>query len=79
MNEVTHKQTTRVIRCTPENAKAMAATVKAWPELHSLVQGLQSQKLFPGLRNLQITVTGNEEFVAKGLDAVNELNAAKAV
>ena len=73
------KVSKKVIRCTPENAKAMAGVVKNWPELHALVQDLQAQDLFPGLRNLQITLTGSEAFTAKGLDAVNEINATKAV
>lgn len=73
------KDSKRVIRCTPENAKAMAGVVKNWPELHSLVQSLQAQDLFPGLRNMQITLTGSAAFTAKGLDAVNEINATKAV
>lgn len=73
------KDSKRVIRCTPENAKAMAGVVKNWPELHALVQTLQAQDLFPGLRAMQITITGSAEAVAKGLDAVNEINAAKAV
>ena len=69
----------RVIRCTPENAKEMAAVVKAWPELHSLVQSLQAQNLFPGLRNLQITMTGNADQVAKGLGALLPPNATEPV
>lgn len=69
----------KVIRCTPENAAAMQQAVKAWPELHALVQDLQAQNLFPGLRALQITLTGNEQFVAKGLAAVAEINATRAV
>ena len=73
------KDSKKVIRCTPENAKAMAVVVKNWPELHALVQTLQAQDLFPGLRAMQITITGSAEAVAKGLDAVNEINAAKAV
>ena len=77
MNE--GKDNKRVIRCTPDNAKAMAGVVKNWPELHALVQSLQAQGLFPGLRNLQITLTGSAAFTAKGLDAVNKINATKAV
>ncbi len=72
-------QTSRTIRCTPENARAMQQAVKAWPELHALVQDLQAQDLFPGLRALSITVTGSEALVDKGLDAVAEINATRAV
>jgi len=69
----------RTIRCTPENARAMAAAVKAWPELHTLVQDLQAQNLFPGLRSLQITLTGPDALLDKGIAAVAEINASRAV
>jgi hypothetical protein len=68
-------QATRTIRCTPENAREMQQMVKAWPALHALVQDLQAQDLFPGLRALTVTVTGAPELVAKGLSAVAEINA----
>jgi hypothetical protein len=71
------KPRTRTIRCTPENAAEMQRMVKNWPELHALVQHLQSQDLFPGLRALSVTLTGPESFLAKGIGAVNEINAAK--
>lgn len=71
------KHRTRTIRCTPDNAREMQQMVKQWPDLHALVQGLQEQDLFPGLRNLTVTLTGPESFVARGIDAVNELNASK--
>jgi hypothetical protein len=70
-------QASRTIRCTPDNAREMQQTVKNWPELHALVQHLQAQDFFPGLRALSITLTGPESFVAGGLDAVNGLNASK--
>lgn len=60
----------RVIACTEENAPQMRAVVRQWPQLHSLVTGLQAQGLFPGLRSLQITLTGSEAVVGKGLDAL---------
>ena len=69
----------RVIRCTQDNAREMQQAVKAWPELHALVQHLQAQDLFPGMRGLTITLTGSAELVGKGLAAVAEINAAKAV
>ena len=69
----------KVIRCTPENARDMQQAVKAWPELHALVQHLQEQDLFPGLRALSITLTGSEALVGKGLAAVAEINATRAV
>ena len=69
----------KVIRCTPDNAAAMQQAVKAWPELHALVQALQAQDLFPGLRALQITLTGDAATVGKGLAAVAQINATRAV
>jgi hypothetical protein len=66
---------TRTIRCTPENAAQMQQVVKNWPELHNLVKSLQEQNLFPGLRNLQITITGSETTCAKGLGALLPENA----
>lgn len=65
---------TRRIRCTPENAAHMQKVVKNWPELHSLVQSLQTQNLFPGLRALEITLTGSENSCAKGLGAITPQN-----
>lgn len=55
----------------------MAATVKAWPQLHDLVKSLQAQDLFPGLRALQITLTGDQTFINGGLAAVRQINAPK--
>lgn len=60
----------RVIRCTPENAPQMQQVVKNWPELHALVKDLQAANLFPGLRGLQITLSGPPEYVGKGLAAL---------
>lgn len=70
-------QATRTIRCTPDNAAQMQQMVKQWPDMHRLVQHLQEQDFFPGLRGLSVTLTGPESFVARGMDAVNELNASK--
>lgn len=67
-----------VIRCTPENAGEMRALVQRWPELNALVKSLQAQGLFPGLRALQITLTGDEQQVAKGLAGVMPQNASSA-
>ena len=69
----------KVIRCTPDNARQMQHTVKAWPELHALVQTLQAQGIFPGLRALSITLEGSAAFVGGGLAAVDAINATKAV
>ena len=68
---------TRTIRCTPDNAREMQQMVKQWPQLHDLVQNLQSQGMFPGLRGLSVTLTGPQEFVAGGIGAINQLNAPK--
>ena len=67
---------TRRIRCTPENAAEFAQTVKEWPELHALAKDLHAKGLLPGLRNVQITITGAPQEVAKGLAAVRVQNAA---
>ena len=67
---------TRRIRCTPENAAEFAQTVKEWPELHDLAKNLHAKGLLHGLRNVQITITGAQEEVEKGLAAVREQNAA---
>ncbi len=68
----------RTIRCTAENAKEFQELVKADPELLALVQGLQAQNLFPGLRGLSVTVTGDEKTLAKGLGAWPAQNAPQA-
>lgn len=77
MGETTKPAATRTIRCTPDNAADMQRMVKAWPELHALVQHLQAQDMFPGLRGLSVTLTGPESFVAQGLGAMDQLNAPK--
>lgn len=69
---------TRVIRCTEENVTEFRQVVKAWPELYDLVKGLQEQNLFPGLRAMQITLTGSAEHVGKGLAALLPENAPVA-
>lgn len=68
----------KTIACTPENAAQMQRLVRAWPELHALVQSLQAQELFPGLRSLSITLTGSDEHVARGLGALLPENAPEA-
>lgn len=69
----------KMIACTPANQREMAAAAKAWPELHALVKDLQANGLFPGLRAMRIKLTCSEEFVAQGLGAVAQINAAKPV
>lgn len=64
----------RVIACTEANAAQMREVVKQWPQLNALVKGLQAQGVFPGLRGMQITLTGSEATVAKGLDALTGEN-----
>lgn len=73
------KQVKRVIHCTPENAAEMRDLVKRWPQLDTLVHSLQGQGVFPGLRGLQITLTGTDEWVAQGLSAVASENTPKGV
>jgi len=55
----------------------MQQMVKQWPELHALVQHLQAQDLFPGLRALTVTLKGSEALLGKGLAAVAEINATR--
>lgn len=69
----------RVITCTQANHKEMVEAVKAWPDLHAMVQHLQSQDLFPGLRAMRITLTGDDQLLAQGLGAISTINATKAV
>lgn len=71
-------QATALIRCTPENAGEMRDLVQRWPELNALVRSLQAQGLFPGLRALQIRLTGDEKQVAKGLPGVMAENPSIA-
>lgn len=66
---------TRHIRATPDDAAALRALVQRWPELHALVQQLQAAQLFPGLRSLQISLTGAPQWVAQGLGAPLPENA----
>ncbi len=61
--------TTRTITTTPDNAKQVQQLVKADPQLHALVQSLQAQGLFPGLRAVTFHLTGTPEHCAQGLDA----------
>lgn len=72
------KEEKRVIACTPENAAHMREVIKQWPALHGLVSGLQAQGLFPGLRDLQITLSGSAEVVDKGLHALTGENGMLA-
>jgi hypothetical protein len=65
----------KTILCTPENAAQFQRVVRAWPQLHATVLALQAQNLFPGLRAVEITLTGSEEHCAKGLGALMPENA----
>ena len=73
--EAPEKKVERVIRCTPDNAPEFRDLVKRWPELNDLVRSLQAQGLFPGLRAMQIRLTGREEWVGKGVAAIQAENA----
>lgn len=68
----------RKISCTPENVEDFRAMVQRWPELAAMVRALQAQNLFPGLRAMQITLTGGENTLAKGLAAIPLQNAPEA-
>jgi hypothetical protein len=69
---------TRTIACTPANAAQFQQLVKSWPELHALVQSLQAQDLFPGLRGLSATLSGPPDVLAQGLAAILPQNAPQA-
>ena len=69
---------TRRIAITPDNAAQARALVQRWPALDSLVRSLQAADMFPGLRCLTVTLTGPEEWVGKGLAAVQPQNAPQA-
>lgn len=68
----------KVIRCTEENAPEFKQALRDWPELGTLCRDLMAQGVFPGLRGLQITLTGTKEGVAQGLGAIPALIASKA-
>lgn len=72
------RNTSRVIRCTEVNAHEFKALIRRWPELRTLVLALQAADLFPGLRGMQLTLTGAPEWVGKGLAAVGPEIAAVA-
>lgn len=69
---------TRVIRCDESNAAEFAELVNGWPELKALVRRLRADDLFPGLRGMQVTLSGTPECVAKGLAAIGPENALVA-
>lgn len=68
----------RTIKCTAANAAEFQALVKNDPELLGLVQALQAQGVFPGLRGLSVTVSGAPEVLALGLGAWPAQNAPGA-
>lgn len=70
---------TRVFTPAPETAGEFRAVIRAWPELHALVQQLQAVNLFPGLRGLQIAVTGAPGTLDAGLVAAVQKNAPQAL
>ncbi len=72
------EQARKTIPCTQDNAREVRALMARWPELDGLVRGLHQAGLIDGLRSVQITLTGDEKFVAKGLGAVKEENAPQA-
>ena len=72
------EQAQKTICCTQENAPEVRALMGRWPELDGLVRGLHQAGLIDGLRSVQITLTGAENFVAQGLAAVKAENAPQA-
>ncbi len=75
MDEVIEKAARRTIAATPDNAADLRAFIRRWPDLHALVQDLQADGLFPGLRGVQIRLVGAPEWVAQGLAAPLPENA----
>ena len=72
------EQAQQKIRCTQENAHEVRALMARWPEFGGLVRSLHKGGLIDGLRSVQITLTGSQEFVANGLAAVRPENAPQA-
>lgn len=74
----------KTIRCTEANAKEFQDLVKSDAELLNLVQQLQAQtapdgrSMFPGLRAMSVTLTGDEKTLAKGLGAWPSKNGSEA-
>ncbi len=68
----------RTIRCSEANTAEFLALVNGWPELKALVRSLRALDLFPGLRGLQITLSGPREWVALGVAAVGVERGALA-
>lgn len=57
----------RTIRCSEANTAEFLALVNGWPELKALVRSLRALDLLPGLRGLQVTLTGPREHVGTGV------------
>ncbi len=55
------------VRCTADNVADFRALVAAWPELKTQVFDLQQQNLFPGLRAMQVRLSGEPEQLRAGL------------
>ena len=72
------EQAQQKIRCTQENAHEVRALMARWPEFGGLVRSLHKGGLIDGLRSVQITLTGSQEFVANGLASVRAENAPQA-
>ncbi|MBB6578459.1 hypothetical protein HNP33_002541 [Comamonas odontotermitis] len=58
------------VRCTESNAADFRQLVSEWPSLAATVASLQKQGLFPGLRGMQITLTGDQQFVDGGVGSL---------
>ena len=69
------EQARKTIRCTQDNAHEVRALMARWPEFGGLVRSLHKGGLIDGLRSVQITLTGSENFMTQGLAAVKAENA----
>lgn len=65
---------TQAIACTPENKAEFRAAIRRWPEVDALMLDLHAQGFLPGLRAVQITLTGPSQQVSKGLEAIDFTN-----
>lgn len=59
----------RTIRCTEANAAEFRQLIKSDEELQGIVQQLQAQDMFPGLRAVSVTISGDEATLQRGLQA----------
>ena len=67
-----------VLHCRESNAAEFRQLVRDRPALAATVANLQKQGLFPGLRSMQITLTGDQQFVDGGVGSLTGENGLLA-